>query len=698
MKKIIMTLSFTVFLFINFVKGQLNVVDSVYLYDENGLPEWYYVQKDVFCFALTDNSKYTGTLPPCVDTIVYYQNAYTQFNEIHFKPSSPQMNRLNCVNDIASLSTFKLLAPALSKTTNNYTAKEFFQTNDLLMISFNDPNLSDSLISEFAERYALEVVFNPKELDLPEDVSWAYTFKMQASLKDKYRTSVGLAKFLNEEETALVKYADPDTYTVKFLSCEPTNEMLGSFYQNTNGAWYLNNDGGVIWNGKSGMAGADSHICECWGEGVTGQGIKIGVIDHGGFQFSHPDFVDANIPYAYNAGTYPNTNINNDKLFDENEKSSHIMNVTGVIAAQPNNRTSTSGFSVGGAYNATIIPYLCGIPLQGGDDASKTANRDVIHKAILRAINDKCDVLNMSFTVSSAGTLSDDIYEAVTKGRPDPSNPNIKRGIVVVAGTGNGNCQVGVASTTGCTIPFPANQPSTIGVGWTNPDDYRASPKTHQMSGGSWGITSSESGSVYGKYEYLFDVVAPGMFIRTTDLVHSTSNGYIVARGASLATPVVSSIAAMILEKRPDLTYQQVREIIRNGADKPHNSPSCTKAISGDTCYYYESWGYNNEMFYGRVNCFKSLKIAETLGVQENTPTLPTVIRNNGDGTYVVYTPQNEELKQVIVYDLSGKLLLETSMRTEVSLKIDLTPFDAGIYLLKVYDTKGNYFSTKLVR
>lgn len=179
------------------------MVDSVYIYDENGLPDWFYIQKDVFCFALNDNSKYTGTLPPCVDTILYYNNAYSQFNEIHFKTTSPLTHRMNCVNTITSLSNFKLLAPALSKTTNNYTAKEFFQTNDLLMISFNDPNLSDSLISEFAERYALEVVFNPKELDLPEDVSWAYTFKMQASLKDKYRTSVGLAKFLNEEKQHL---------------------------------------------------------------------------------------------------------------------------------------------------------------------------------------------------------------------------------------------------------------------------------------------------------------------------------------------------------------------------------------------------------------------------------------------------------------------------------------------------------------
>src|SRR5690554_4722879 len=114
MKKITLSLFFTIFIFINFVRSQLNVVDSVFIYNIDGTKEWYNVQKDVFCFSLTDNSKYTGQLPPCVDTIVYYNNSYSQFNEIHFKPSSTLIHRMNCLNTITSLNNFKLLAPAFS--------------------------------------------------------------------------------------------------------------------------------------------------------------------------------------------------------------------------------------------------------------------------------------------------------------------------------------------------------------------------------------------------------------------------------------------------------------------------------------------------------------------------------------------------------------------------------------------------------
>lgn len=679
MKKIILSSVFIGFIFVNFVRGQLIVADSVYIYDMDGVKDWYKVQKDVFCFSFTDNSKYTGQLPPCVDTIIYYSNSYSQFNEVHFKGSYGTSSRMSFVDYITSLNEFKTLAYALSKTTSSYVHREFFQTDDVLMITFNNPSLSSGEISTFADKYELEMVYAP-DPSLPSGVSWAYSFKMKKSLKDKYRTSVGLAKTLNEHEVSLVKYADPDTYTVKPLSCDPVDEM-SSFYQSINGSWFLHNDGGTIWQGKSGTAGADAHICDCWGEGATGQGIKIGVIDHYGFQLSHPDFVNANIPHAINMITSPPT-IVTDFLFD-NELSSHSMQVTGVIAAQPDNLTATDGYAVGGAYDATVIPYLCGIPRP----FTSNVNREPIKNAIQRSATDNCDVLNISLSIGTPGMLPSQLYNATIGGRPDPNNPNLKRGMVVVAGTGNDNRQLGTISTQNV-VTFPANQNYTIGVGWSNPDDYRASPNS---PGGAWGLTTT--GSDYGNSTLNFDVVAPGIIIRTTDLINSSSNGYKVERGASLATPVVSSIAAMILQKRPDLTYQQVKEIIRNGADKVHS-------IDNGGIYNYNMGqpGFNVEMFYGRVNCFNSLKIAETLDVKENSQIITTIIRDNYDGSFIITTPQNQEQKTVAVYDLSGKLLTEEMINKEAACKVDLSAYEKGMYLLKIYDTKGNSFTAKLMR
>jgi|GEM_PF-886432 len=680
MKKIILSSVFIGFIFVNFVRGQLIVADSVYIYDMDGVKDWYNVQKDVFCFSFTDNSKYTGPLPPCVDTIIYYSNSYSQFNEVHFKSSFGISSRMSFVDYITSLNEFKTLAYALSKTTNSYVHREFFQTDDVLMVTFNNPSLSSGEINAFADKYELEMVFAP-DPSLPAGVSWAYSFKMKKSIKDKYRTSVGLAQTLNEHEISLVKYADPDTYTVKPLSCDPVEEM-NSFYQNINGSWFLHNDGGTIWQGKSGTAGADAHICDCWGEGATGQGIKIGVIDHYGFQLSHPDFVNADIPYLYDVKSF--TRFIHDTVYN-NELSSHAMQVTGVIAAQPNNLTGTSGYAVGGAYNATVIPYLCGIPKPFNSDV----NREPIKNAIQRAAIDSCDVLNISLSISTPGMLPSQLYNATIGGRPDPNNPNLKRGMVVVAGTGNDNRQLGTISTQNV-VPFPANQGYTIGVGWSNPDDYRASPAS-PGAGGTWGLATT--GSDYGNYTLNFDVVAPGILIRTTDLINSSSNGYKVERGASLAAPVVSSIAAMILQKRPDLTYEQVKEVIRKGAEKVHSTDN-----GGIYDYNMGQPGYNVEMFYGRVNCFNSLKIAETLGVKENTKEIQTIIRDNSDGSFIITTPQNQGPKTVAVYDLSGTLLTEETTNKEASFKVDLSKYGKGMYLLKIYDTAGNNFTAKLMR
>jgi len=676
MKKIILSSVFIGFIFVNFVRGQLIVADSVYIYDMDGVKDWYNVQKDVFCFSFTDNSKYTGPLPPCVDTIIYYSNSYSQFNEVHFKSSFGISSRMSFVDYITSLNEFKTLAYALSKTTSSYVHREFFQTDDVLMVTFNNPSLSSGEISAFADKYELEMVFAP-DPSLPAGVSWAYSFKMKKSLKDKYRTSVGLAQTINEHEISLVRYADPNTYTVKPSSCSPVDEM-SSFYQSINGSWFLHNDGSTIWQGKSGTAGADSHICDCWNEGATGQGIKIGVIDNDGFQLSHPDFVNANIPYLHDVKS--TTRFTHDTVYN-NETTSHAMIITGVIAAQPNNLTGTGGYAVGGAYNATVIPYLCGTP------GTVDENREIIYQAILKAIDDQCDILNMSLNILLPGTLASAVSNAAVIGRPDPNNPSLKRGMVIVAGTGNGNYQLGTPSAQGATTPFPANQSSTIGVGWSNPDDYRASPNA-PGPGGAWGLTNS--GSNYGASVLKFDVVAPGMFIRTADLINSSNNGYTVERGASLATPVVSSIAAMILQKRPDLTYEQVKEVIKNGADKVHST-------ANGGIYNYVN-GYNSEMFFGRVNCFNSLKIAETLGVKENMQEIKTIIRNNSDGSFIITTPYNQEMKTLMVYDLSGKLLTETMTDKEASFEVDLSNYGKGMYLLKIYDAVGNGFTAKLMR
>jgi len=59
------------------------------------------------------------------------------------------------------------------------------------------------------------------------------------------------------------------------------------------------------------------------------------------------------------------------------------------------------------------------------------------------------------------------------------------------------------------------------------------------------------------------DLVAPGAFINTTD----TDGNYKISSGTSFAAPHVAGIAALILQKNPELTPQEVKSILMTTAD-----------------------------------------------------------------------------------------------------------------------------------
>ena len=59
------------------------------------------------------------------------------------------------------------------------------------------------------------------------------------------------------------------------------------------------------------------------------------------------------------------------------------------------------------------------------------------------------------------------------------------------------------------------------------------------------------------------DLVAPGAFINTTD----TNGNYKISSGTSFAAPHVAGTAALILQKNPELTPQEVKSILMTTTD-----------------------------------------------------------------------------------------------------------------------------------
>jgi len=129
-------------------------------------------------------------------------------------------------------------------------------------------------------------------------------------------------------------------------------------------------------------------------------------------------------------------------------------------------------------------------------------------------------------------------------------------------------------------VAYPARYPECIATGASTNFDYR---------------------SDYSQYDSTLDIVAPSnggsLGITTTDIAGSggySSGDYTSTfGGTSSATPLAAGVAALLLSQNPDLTADDVQNILQETADKVGNI-----AYSG---------GRNDYYGYGRVNADAAL-------------------------------------------------------------------------------------------
>ncbi len=149
-------------------------------------------------------------------------------------------------------------------------------------------------------------------------------------------------------------------------------------------------------------------------------------------------------------------------------------------------------------------------------------------------------------------------------------------------------------------------------------------PSAHPMVNGVGGIT--DMGYRYDGSEYLrtgLEFVAPtaGGYegVWATDRtgtngyvnVAGTNGHYTAFSGTSAACPIAAGVGALLLSVDPDLTRTQVRDLMRNSADKV-----------GDVVYF---GGFNTYYGYGRVNAYQALL---DLGVSGVVTATTDTVRN----------------------------------------------------------------------
>ena len=280
-----------------------------------------------------------------------------------------------------------------------------------------------------------------------------------------------------------------------------------------------------------------------WARGFKGQGVTVAVIDTG-IDIEHHELKDS---IWTNPGEIPDDGIDNDgngKVDDihgwnfgmgqDNNNVTpglgnpgHGTHVAGIIAA---NYTGLTDLVAGVAPDVNIMS------LRMGDVRGNTfENPGYLHEAIRYAVDNGADVINMSLSWTDSQELRDALAYAASKN------------VITVSAAGNFRI-------------------------W---ESFQPDPVTPASYATDYGMSVGALNSSYQRASYshgagfdsrMLHVMAPGG--DRDQMVFSTipGNNYGLSAGTSMAAPHVAGVVALMLSANPNLTHDQVRQILIDSA------------------------------------------------------------------------------------------------------------------------------------
>ena len=279
----------------------------------------------------------------------------------------------------------------------------------------------------------------------------------------------------------------------------------------------------------------DIKVSNAWNYS-TGKGIIIAIVDEG-IDLNHEDLYKNIYNYSYDA----RTDSQPSKIHG-----SHGTHCAGIAAAIRNNGIGITGV----APDAKLMSI--------SDELGLTEKHEYTHaNGIMWAWKHGADIISCSWRAHGITPMIEEaIDSALVKGREG-------RGCAVIKSAGNGYT----------TISYPGNLPGVITVGNIK----------------SNGVKSEDS----NRGENML-VCAPGTRIMST----LPDDNYGFYSGTSMAAPHVAGIVALMLERNPNLTVREIREILAQTATKL-NTMEFSKT---------KEYGLWNEYYgYGLVNAYDAV-------------------------------------------------------------------------------------------
>lgn len=287
---------------------------------------------------------------------------------------------------------------------------------------------------------------------------------------------------------------------------------------------------------------------EAWNIEQGDSNIVIGIVDTG-YDFSHPDLANS---VAYNhRDTVDGIDNDNDGFIDnyygwdfgemDNDptysSNAHGVHISGIAGATTDNNFGMSGIG----FKCKVLPIKV---INDNDQMIYT------YEGIIYAVEHDCRVINCSWgSTTFPGQFPLEVIKYATL---------VKKAIIVAA-AGNQNDEIRY---------YPASFPNVMSVAATNQYDIK------------W---------PYSSYYYDVDISAPGYSIFST----WPNAGFIYSNGTSMAAPMVSAAAALVLSHFPQINNLDAIELLRTSAD-------VIDTISDNEIY-------KNKLGSGRLNIYNAL-------------------------------------------------------------------------------------------
>ena len=287
---------------------------------------------------------------------------------------------------------------------------------------------------------------------------------------------------------------------------------------------------------------------QAWEQGGTGRGVTVAILDSG--IAMDPDLVQPTNRIL------ASVNFADERI--TRDPGGHGTHVAGIVAG---NGTRSAGEFVGIAPDANIVDVRV-LDSSGSGRISSVVRG--IEWVVAHQEAYQIRVINLSLGAPVTASY-----------RTDPLSAAVEiawqRGIVVVAAAGNTGPQRD-------TVVSPGTDPYVITVGATDDAGTVGRGDDTLAPFSAWGAADGNAKP---------DLVAPGRRIVSLrvagsaldmlfpDRVVTAQNGatYVRLTGTSMATPVVSGAVALLLERRPDLTPDQVKALLTQTA-QPYGQDS----------------------------------------------------------------------------------------------------------------------------